>query len=198
MQFPIRTVGSWKKWTIHPSIQGNPSQLPWIGKQDTSWIDQLSFKGLIHRDNHLYSHTVNLELEANLTSMSLDYERNPESHLTTPEGRGPNQREPWNLPGLSSCKATVRSTMPPLFREFKSNLFFLPVLSREMHHYFSWVCLIQAAASLLRVNVVVCSLFTLRILCFYTSKLLAFNTWTCLIGFICMGTKNLMFLIILL
>lgn len=115
-----------------------------------------------------------------------------------PEGRGPNQREPWNLPGLSSCKATVRSTMPPLFREFKSNLFFLPVLSREMHHYFSWVCLIQAAASLLRVNVVVCSLFTLRILCFYTSKLLAFNTWTCLIGFICMGTKNLMFLIILL
>lgn len=72
--------------SIHPSIQGNPSQLPWIGKQDTSWIDQLSFKGLIHRDNHLYSHTVNLELEANLTSMSLDYERNPESHLTTPWG----------------------------------------------------------------------------------------------------------------
>lgn len=79
----------WKlKEMDHPSIQGNQSQLPWIGKQDTSWIDQLSFKGLIHRDKHLHSqsHTVNLELAANLTSMSLDYERNPESHLTTPWG----------------------------------------------------------------------------------------------------------------
>lgn len=82
-----KTVGSRKKWTIRPS-RGNRSQLSWIGRQGTPWMGQRSFKGLIHRDNHLHpqSHTIDLELAANLTSMSLDYERNPESHLTTTWG----------------------------------------------------------------------------------------------------------------
>lgn len=102
MQFPIRMCQDcWKQKEMdHPSIhpsRGNPSQLSWIGKQDTSWIGQLSFKGLIHRDKHLHSqsHTVNLELAANLTSMSLDYERNPESHLTTPWGERTQSK--WTL-----------------------------------------------------------------------------------------------------
>lgn len=117
--------------SIHPSIQGNPSQLPWIGKQDTSWIDQLSFKGLIHRDNHLYSHTVNLELEANLTSMSLDYERNPESHLTTPWGERTQSK--GTLKSLQDFLPVRQQCAPPCHR-FSGNsnrISFFYLFSRE-------------------------------------------------------------------